>query len=162
MKSRLAALSAAILLGGLFPSNAHAQADREPVLNVVNELLRAISTRDSLALQAILTADGHFTVVSVNGDSTVVRRSTHAQSITSIGKAPQPLLERMWDPQVMTDGTVATVWAPYDFHVAGVFSHCGTDVFTLVRTRLGWRVTGATYTVVRTGCPPSPLGPPKS
>ena len=52
------------------------------------------------------------------------------------------------------------VWAPYDFHVNGAFSHCGVDVFSLVRTAEGWRIAAVAYTVEREGCAPSPLGPP--
>jgi hypothetical protein len=58
-------------------------------------------------------------------------------------------------------GRVATVTAPYDFHLDGAFSHCGTDIFTLVNGPQGWRISGGVYTVIKQGCPPSPLGPPK-
>jgi hypothetical protein len=51
------------------------------------------------------------------------------------------------------------VHAPYDFHIDGKFSHCGTDVFTLVRAKGEWRIVSIVYTVQRTGCAPSPLGP---
>jgi hypothetical protein len=35
------------------------------------------------------------------------------------------------------------------------------DAFDLVKTPEGWKIAGGVYTVERTGCPPSPLGPPK-
>jgi len=53
------------------------------------------------------------------------------------------------------------VWTPYDFWVDGKFSHCGIDIFDLVKTAEGWKISGATYTVERTGCAASPLGPLK-
>jgi SAM-dependent methyltransferase len=70
------------------------------------------------------------------------------------------LLERMWQPVVHVEGPLATLWAPYDFHVDGKRSHCGVDAVTLLRGDAGWRVAGITYTVQRADCAPSPLGPP--
>jgi len=57
-------------------------------------------------------------------------------------------------------GRVGIVWAPYDFHLNGEFSHCGVDVLTFLKLEDGWKVTSITYNVVREGCPPSPLGEP--
>jgi hypothetical protein len=70
-------------------------------------------------------------------------------------------LERMWDPEVRIQGAIAAVWTRYDFHRDGKFSHCGTDAFNLVKTAEGWKIASAMWTVERTGCVPSPLGPPK-
>ena len=58
-------------------------------------------------------------------------------------------------------GSLAIVRAPYDFFVDGVFSHCGVDAFTMVRSRGEWRISHVVYTTQRQGCAPSPLGPPK-
>ena len=66
----------------------------------------------------------------------------------------------MWAPVVQVQGRIASVWTPYDFHIDGRFSHCGIDTITLLRTDAGWRIAGLLYTVQRTGCAPSPLGPP--
>ena len=70
------------------------------------------------------------------------------------------MLERTWAPQVRVHKGIATLWAPYDFWLNGAFSHCGIDSFELVKTGDGWKLTGGTYTMERTGCAPSPLGPP--
>ena len=53
------------------------------------------------------------------------------------------------EPTVMIDGDVAIVWAPYSFEVDGALSHTGVDVFNLLRTEDGWKVTGGVYSVVR-------------
>jgi hypothetical protein len=67
----------------------------------------------------------------------------------------------MWTPAVHVHGAIAVVWAPYDFHIDGKFSHCGVDTFSLVRTATGWQISGISYTVEPTGCAASPLGPPR-
>jgi aryl carrier-like protein len=49
-------------------------------------------------------------------------------------------------PQFLIGEHLATVRAPYDFHVDDRFSHCGLDHFTLVRETDGWRIQGIAYT----------------
>jgi hypothetical protein len=67
----------------------------------------------------------------------------------------------MWDPKVLEHGSMATVWTPYDFYRGGRFSHCGINNFTLVRLDGKWKIRSIVFTVEKTGCPSSPLGPPK-
>ena len=71
-------------------------------------------------------------------------------------------LERIWDPQVLEHGGIAVIWAPYDFYVNGRFSHCGTDSVNLIKSEPGWRISGLSFTRQISGCPASPLGPPKA
>jgi len=49
--------------------------------------------------------------------------------------------ERIYDPEVRIDGTVAQVWAYYTFHLNTTFSHCGVDAFMLAKTSAGWKIT---------------------
>jgi hypothetical protein len=89
------------------------------------------------------------------------RQQSHQEFFDSLPKGQGKSLERMWNPDVRIHGAIATVTTPYDFHRDGKFSHCGIDVFNLVKTPDGWKIAGAMWTIQRTGCPPSPLGPPK-
>jgi hypothetical protein len=103
----------------------------------------------------------HLIAVMDPGAPTAAPRiQTDTMFYRSLGGGGAALLERMWQPTVLLHGSVATVHAPYDFHVGGKFSHCGTDVFTVVRAAGEWKISAITYTVQRTGCSPSPLGPP--
>ena len=90
-----------------------------------------------------------------------IRFQTDVQFLSGLSRGSERLLERMWAPKALLYGTLAEVHAPYDFHIDGRFSHCGTDIFTFMRTAEGWRVVGIQYTTQRTGCAPSPLGPPR-
>jgi hypothetical protein len=151
-----------ILLATAAAPAVQAQTPREEVLRTVDRFMTALAARDTLALSAVLDREGRFTIAVMNGDSALMRSQSHAASITSLGKGSQKLLERIWDPTVTVEGPFAIVSAPYDFHQDGKFSHCGTDIFMLAREGQGWKITSASYTVRRTGCTPSPLGPPKS
>lgn len=54
--------------------------------------------------------------------------------------------ERYWDAAVLTDGNIASVWAPYDFFRNGKFSHCGVDLFYLVKENKEWKIAHFGYT----------------
>jgi hypothetical protein len=140
----------------------HAQATpRDSVVAVVHEFFRAMSANDSAAAARTMHPDAQNFVLSARGDSTVLSLSTAARFLSSLVTSKRSLVERMWEPTVMVHGPIAVVWTPYDFHIDGTFSHCGVDAFSLARANGGWRIVSITYTVERTGCAPSPLGPLK-
>ena len=50
---------------------------------------------------------------------------------------------------VLTEGNIASVWTPYDFYINGEFSHCGVDLFYLVKEE-DWKIAHFGYTVTET------------
>ena len=134
---------------------------RDSVVAVVQEFFRAMTANDSAAAARTMHPDAPMFVLGTRGDSTVLSQSTAARFLSSLVTSKRTLVERMWEPTVMVHGPIASVWAPYDFHIDGTFSHCGVDAFSLARANGAWRIVSITYTVERTGCAPSPLGPLK-
>ena len=67
-----------------------------------------------------------------------------------------PWIERAWEPSVQIRGTLAQVWAMYDFHFGSTFSHCGVDSVQLLKTADGWRIVSIADTYEPHGCPPRP------
>ena len=61
--------------------------------------------------------------------------------------------ERYWDPTVLVRGSIAVVWAPYEFWRDGKTTHCGIDVFDLVKQDGTWRVANIMFTVEPEACP---------
>ena len=152
----------AALLALLLAAPLRAQAaDSAAIAGVVQRLFHAMAQRDTVVLRALLLPGSRF--VSIRGDTTVATPRVQGDSafMRSIVRGSERLLERFWSPVVQQHGPVATVWAPYDFHVNGQRSHCGVDALSLVRDATGWRIASIVYTVERTGCPASPLGAPR-
>lgn len=134
-------------------------ADSAPaVVSAVQKVFDAMTARDAAALNAAFLPDAR--LVSVGPDGRVTTTAA-ADWAARIGGMTDSILERMWSPRVLVDGRMATLWAPYDFHRAGKFSHCGIDTVTLIEQQGAWKVAMLAYTVKREGCEPSPLGPPK-
>ena len=130
--------------------------DRAAVVQVVNDLFDAMRRQDGQAMLALHMPEVALTRVTDNGAPTVRLGSPDA-FINSIVNAPAEPRERMWEPEVRIDGDLATLWAPYDFHLGDRFSHCGVDALQLVRTNAGWRIAAIAYTVHHEGCDDTPL-----
>jgi ketosteroid isomerase-like protein len=133
--------------------SAPSAADRDSVIAAVQALFDAMRARDTSAIRAVFTADAQLVSVrTVPGAPARFQTQPLAAFVTSIGRAPEELIERMWDPRVEVAGDIASLWAPYEFRIGANFSHCGHDAVHLARTAEGWKIVGITYTVVTTGC----------
>ena len=49
---------------------------------------------------------------------------------------------------------IAVVWGPYNLWVNDQFSHCGVDVFTLLKTNTNWKIASLAFSMETDGCDP--------
>jgi len=146
------------LLASVAAQAGNAAGPADEVVASVQRIFDAMAAKDGQALGAAFLPGARLVAVMPDGRAT---ETAVAEWSARIPASPDALLERMWSPEVRIDGFLATLWAPYDFHRAGKFSHCGIDQVTLVRQDGAWKAASLAYTVQREGCKPSPLGPPK-
>ena len=123
------------------------------ILAVVDRFMQAISTNDN-ALLAEIRIEGGSTIVSrrdpAGGEAPLVTRRVFTPSTTS---RPSANRERYWDPVVHVRGGIAVVWTPYEFWIDGKTSHCGIDVFDMMKEKGVWRIANAMWTVEPDACP---------
>jgi hypothetical protein len=157
MRGLMVAAMAALML-----TVAHAQppAERDAVLKVVQAFFDTMSAQDVEGARAILQPQGRFHAMRVRDGKPDVRAFSNEEYFADLKASTQKMRERMWNPEVRIHGLIATVTTPYDFWIDGKFSHCGTDVFDLIKTEEGWKIAGGVYTL-ESKCDPSPLGPLK-
>ncbi len=149
-----------LILLTLATSHLRAQADEQAaVLSVIDRYFATMAARDSAGMRAILTDEGMFHGKYVDAPGEPARLMPHGPYLEKLARDTVALLERYWDPVVHVDGPIATVTTPYDFYVSRKLKHCGIDHFTLVKEADGWKISGGVFTMQRTGCPASPLGP---
>jgi hypothetical protein len=130
------------------------------VLATVQKLFDAMASKDVGDAAKVLHQDGVlFVQVFVNG-GWAAQSSTVSRFLESFTRSKGRLLERIWNPKVQIEGTLAHVWAPYDFHIDGKLSHCGTNSFQLVMIESKWKIATMGFTMQQQGCG-SPLGPPR-
>lgn len=44
------------------------------------------------------------------------------------------------------------IWAPYEFQLNGKTTHCGVDVFNMVKADGAWKIASLTWTTEPTAC----------
>jgi hypothetical protein len=127
-------------------------ADQRDVLIAVNRLFDGMRTRDTAALRALTAPTLVIYASREMPAAPTVRTQTIGEFLGAISTAKEEYRERIWSPEIRVDGRIATVWAPYDFHRDGKFSHCGTDTFQLVRQNGAWIIAALTYTTRTEPC----------
>ncbi len=139
-----------IFLTLLFIStNSVAQDSKQEVLNVVNEFFHTMEKKDSVAFNNLFLQNAYAYSVRQQGDSTLVRNS-----ILKANSSKNTLKERLREEEIIIhiNKNVAAVWAPYDFWINNKHSHCGYEVFTLVKKDGYWKIASLTYSVNKEGC----------
>ena len=132
--------------------------DRTAVLDTVQEFFDAMSACDAAAASKVLEPDGRFFRVPEGSPNDRVNHFDNAAFLDRLEDCEEVNVERFWNAEVRVHGLIAMVWAPYDFWSDGRFSHCGVDLFNLVKTESGWRIVGGVYTIEKENCEESPLG----
>ncbi len=147
----LVALASLALLG---PSVASAQGDEQKaVLAVVTRLFDGMRARDTSMMRSTFAPDAKLQGADVRQGKPGVAITPADDFIRIVGKATGPAWdERIHDPEIRIDGTLASVWVPYEFYLGDKFSHCGVDAFHLARFEDGWKIIGLADTQRREGC----------
>lgn len=159
LPSRL--LVVAVLVGA--PPVAAAQEsnlEESEVLAVAEAALGAVTAEDVLALTDLMVSEA--LVFTVSGPSNDLRFSIRSRAEQRRRGFSGDITERGFDAQVRVASGLATVWLPYDLYIDGSWSHCGVDVFSLLRVEGEWKILTMGWTVEQPpACQRHPDGPPR-
>ena len=132
--------------------SSNAPDERAAVLAVVQRLWDAMKARDTAMARSVFDSSAMLSrAVTRNGEARVQLTPVSA-FLEALSHATEPWNERMFAPEVRIDGSLATVWTEYDFHLGDKFSHCGVDAFQLLKTSAGWKIVALADTARREGC----------
>ena len=135
--------------------------DRADMLSIADEALEMITAEDNAGLAGLMIEEAMVYIGDVHEGQYRVRTRTFADTRDRAFGAD--LVERGWNPTVMVSGTIGIVWYPYDIYVDSEWSHCGIDIFNMIRTEEGWRIAALQYNVLQPpACEAHPDGPPKN
>ena len=141
------------------PVQADETDDRDAVVTMVQSFFDAMTDRDVERMSSMLTPDGILYGYRESPEGLSILRRAHLKFAENLREGDSKVVERFWEPQVLLHGRMAVVWAPYDLHVDGAFSHCGIDNFSFLKTDQGWQIAGIVFSMETDDCAESPLGP---
>ena len=143
---------AVALLISAAPSMRAQDAERSAVLATVQKLFTGMRTRDTAAIVEAFDSTARMVGVSRDGSRLTLTPPAAFAAGVARAKAGDVWNERIFEPEVRIDGSVAQVWAYYTFHLNGKFSHCGVDAFMLRKVGGVWKITQLADTQRREGC----------
>lgn len=128
----------------------------EGVKLTINQLFDAMRKADSTQLRSCFDGTASMQTVRVSPEGAAsVAGGTPDRFIAQIGGAePGTLDERIVFEKILIDGPMAVAWTPYNFYLKGAFSHCGVNVFQLVKKPEGWKIVSVLDTRRKEGCNP--------
>jgi hypothetical protein len=133
--------------------------ERARVLAVADSALLAITQGNMAMLTDLMLPEAVLFPTVTRNDTVRYALRTRAEQRASTGYAG--VVERGWDGEVRINGPVAMVWLPYDLYRSGVWSHCGVDVFTLIKRNGAWRIASLVWSSEQPPvCAKHPDGPP--
>ena len=152
MRTSLLILSLALLQVPA-TSDVAPRTDREEILAVLGRMTRAMEQRDTALLTGVFAPEARLVGMRPRGGDTAMQSLTVQQFAEFVAKDKRDRwVERLHEPEVRIDGTLATVWARYDFSFGSQHSHCGTDAFQLLRLAEGWKIVSLADTYRKEGC----------
>lgn len=125
--------------------------DIEAVKSTVNEFFDYLGTQDTVLLKEIVFVEGQlWTVNHFNEPSRIRSRFFKDDMGTFNPETTYREVPKSFDIKIHRG--MAMAWVPYEFYVNDEFSHCGVDIFTLVKTGDRWKIANCSYTLERDGC----------
>jgi hypothetical protein len=129
--------------------------ESEAIKKVINTLFDSMRSGDTLSLRSTFADGMVMQVLKPQKDKpdTLVMANVN-DFVKKIG-APHA---DVYDERVVFDSfnmnnNIATVWAPYKFYLGKKFSHCGIDIFQMMKTKEGWKIVSIYYDVRTGNCP---------
>jgi hypothetical protein len=133
--------------------------DNAAVMKIVDMFFTAMSAKDVAAMRAVMLPEGLIHGYRQSAGDLELVHLTHNTYLHNLTMSEEKLVERYWDPTILTQERIATVWTYYDLYRDDEFSHCGINNFSFLKTDDGWKIAGVVFSMQIEDCPDSPLGP---
>jgi ketosteroid isomerase-like protein len=148
------------LTAASWPASGQGGIEQRAVIAVAESALAAISRGDMTALTDLMLPEAVMFPTSTKDGVARYRLRTRAEQRAAT--VTSKVTERGFHPEAHVNGPLAMVWYPYDLYLDDKWSHCGVDVFTLIRSDGQWRISTMSWSAEQPpACEKHPDGPPK-
>lgn len=132
-----------------------AQTEEEKVEHTIQLFFEGMEKNDTAKIRATLDTAGCFlkTMMKMK-DGRVVLVSDNIEDFFTevINASDLKVKEQLLSFDIKIDGVMAVAWTPYKFFVNDQFSHCGVNVFTLIKRTNDWQIIGIADTRRKKDC----------
>lgn len=126
----------------LFAIPAFSQTDEANIKQTITTFFDGMRKADTTMMRSAIAKDMVLQSVANKKDgTTALVTESMADFMASVAKPHKDIYdERVTFNDIRIDADLAMVWAPYKFYVGQTYSHCGVDVFQLIKTAQGWKI----------------------
>lgn len=159
---KLAICFSVLLSMVLFPMQGKAQQseDEKTIIKAIQQMFNGMRAGDSSMISAVFVPDARMGTAAKNREGKVVLRKGSLNRFLTQMATPHDQVydEKIWSYEVRMDGPLAYVWTDYSFYLGEKLSHCGYNVFELVKLEEGWKITSIVDTRRKENCKTAELG----
>lgn len=129
-----------------FAQEKHDQ-DKKEILQKVQQFFDALETQDTVLYKSIILKDGQTWAISEKDGTVKYSMRQFSDRLKTFVNPAQIIQEKLLSSKVMIHKQIAMAWVPYTLNISGKFSHTGVDVFTLLKTSEGWKISTLAFTM---------------
>jgi len=132
--------------------------EEKEILLKVQQFFDALEKQDTVLFKSILLSTGQVWAISEKENAAKYSMRPFSDFMKTLINPARIIQERMLSSEVKIHDRIAMAWVPYTLDISGKFSHCGVDLFTMLKTDEGWKIATAAYTI-EPDCSRSGSGP---
>ncbi len=133
-------------------SQQNGKKDKALISEKVNQFFEALQKQDTNLFKSIIHPAGETWAVKEEADSVRISVRSFEDRLKKFINPNYVIQERALDIEIKIHQQIAMAWVPYELDISGTFSHCGVDIFTLIKGNEGWKIVTLTFTMEPDGC----------
>jgi len=128
------------------------EAEKKNILEKVNLFFKVLETKDTVLYNTLVYPNAQIWTIRPQQDTLKIGMRSFSTDMINLAAMKTVIEERPMRYDIKVHNNIAVVWMPYTLSLSGKFSHCGVDVFTLLKSAEGWKIVSTVYSVEPEGC----------
>ncbi|MCI3939072.1 nuclear transport factor 2 family protein [Chryseobacterium aahli] len=112
--------------------------DKDAVKESVEKLFTGMKNTDTIMIKSVFADDAILQTITKNNTVKTDKVEDFVNSISKLSKNDAD--EKIRFEAIHIDGSLASVFTPYEFYFKGKFSHCGANSFQLIKQNDVWKI----------------------
>ncbi|AYN01688.1 nuclear transport factor 2 family protein [Chryseobacterium sp. 3008163] len=112
--------------------------DDDAVKQTIEKLFIGMKNADTIMIKSVFADDAILQTITKNNNVKTDKVQDFVNSISKLSKNDAD--EKIKFEAIHIDGSLASVFTPYEFYFKGKFSHCGANSFQLVKQNDVWKI----------------------
>jgi hypothetical protein len=128
------------------------EAEKKEITKKINLFFKVLETKDTVLYNTLVYPNAQIWTIRPQQDTLKIDMRSFSADMVSLVAMKTVIEEKPISFEIKVHSNIAIVWAPYTLSLSGKFSHCGVDVFTLLKAADGWKIVSTVYSVEPDGC----------